>query len=59
MTRKIIALSIVLIAVLSAFSLSGCKKEPAKKDTESEVKKAVEGVIKDADVEDHTGHDHD
>ena len=54
MTRKIIALSIVLIAVLSAFSLTGCKEEPVE-----EPKKAVESGMTDIDQEDHTGHGHE
>lgn len=53
MTRKIIAMSIVLIAVFSAFTLTGCtKEEPVKTDAKPEA------GMNDADLDDHEGHDH-
>jgi len=59
MIRKIIALSLVVIAVSTVFSVSGCKKEkdpepviPAA--TVEEAETAIEGA-----VEDHSGHNHD
>jgi len=60
MTRKIIALCIVLIAVSTAFT--GCKKdpEPTKPDAD-DIKKAVDDAsdaAKEA-IEDHTGLDND
>lgn len=47
MIRKIIALSIVFLAVLSAVSLTGCKKDPTETDTDK-VKTVVEDGIDNA-----------
>lgn len=62
MTRNIIALSIVFVAILTVFSLTGCKKDntevPVKTDTEK-VTEVVDDVMKDAAAEDHTGHNHE
>ena len=64
MIRKILALSLVLLAVSMAFS--GCKEKtepvtPADADEIKKVEGAVEEVIPAIEeaVEDHSGHDHD
>jgi hypothetical protein len=63
MIRKILALSLVLLAVSMVFSGCAKKTEPVETDTD-EVKK-VEGEVKakipaiEGVVEDHSGHNHD